>query len=141
MYERLLALTTKRDLPDRTAVGMIEAAFGGRVRNASYRVSTEVSNNLASRDLKTLVDAGLLIPEGERRGRVYLASNEVKLIRESLRLPKGEDDPFEEARQRAGLQGSLFGALDFRSFGFGHDRSMRREPSAFQRRRIKAISK
>ncbi len=40
--------------------------FGARVRNASYRVSTDISGNLASRDLKQLVDAGLLEAKGEK---------------------------------------------------------------------------
>lgn len=80
------------------ALGLIEAAFGGRIRNASYRVSTDVSNNLASRDLKALVDASLLVPEGERRGRYYVASPAVRAIRERSRLPKGNDDPFDAER-------------------------------------------
>jgi hypothetical protein len=56
----------------------------------------EVSNNLASRDLKQMVDAGLLEARGERRGRHYVASEEIRIIRERNRLPKGHDDPFAE---------------------------------------------
>jgi hypothetical protein len=75
---------------------MLEAAYGARLRNASYRVSTDVSNNLASRDLKQLVDAGLLIPQGETRGRHYIAGPEVLEIRARHRQPKIIDDPFAE---------------------------------------------
>jgi hypothetical protein len=57
-------MVNRLHLPERTALGLLEAASGGRIRNASYRVSADVSNNLASRDLKLLVDAGLLVPEG-----------------------------------------------------------------------------
>lgn len=95
VYGELEKLVKGHGLPDRTAMALIESAFGRRVRNASYRVSADISNNLASRDLKTLVDKGLLVPEGEKRGRNYEASETVREIRQKFRLPKGVDDPFE----------------------------------------------
>ena len=76
-------------------MALLQAAFGLRVRNASYRASAAISNNLASRDLKALVDVGLLIPEGEKRGRDYIASPVVTAIREEFRIPRVDDDPFE----------------------------------------------
>ena len=82
--------------PFPTTLALIQAVFGLRVRNASYRASAEISNNLASRDLKALVDAGLLTPEGEKRGRDYLAAPRVQAIRDRLRAPRGRDDPFAE---------------------------------------------
>ena len=96
LYVELSDLVIANGLPDRTALALIQAAFGGRVRNSSYRVSADVSKNLASRDLKVLVDMGLLVPEGERRGRVYIAAPVVAKIRQKLRLPKKVDDPFAE---------------------------------------------
>ena len=74
-------------------MALVQAAFG-RVRNSSYRVSADVSNNLASRDLKILADAGLLIPDGEKRGRFYVAGPRVAEIRRRFRLPRAVDDPF-----------------------------------------------
>jgi Fic family protein len=95
VYTELEVLVITSGLPPRTALGLLEAAFGTRVRNASYRVSTDISNNLASRDLKALVDAGLLEAKGENRGRHYVAAEPVREIREKNRLPKGvNDDPF-----------------------------------------------
>ena len=96
LYVELSDLVIARGLPDRMALALIQAAFGTRVRNSSYRVSADVSKNLASRDLKVLVDAGLLVPEGERRGRFYSAAPIVAEIRQKLRLPKKVDDPFAE---------------------------------------------
>ena len=96
LYAELSDLVIARGLPDRMALALIQAAFGTRVRNSSYRVSADVSKNLASRDLKVLVDAGLLVPEGERRGRFYSAAPVVAEIRQKLRLPKKVDDPFAE---------------------------------------------
>ena len=107
VYSELVALVEANGLPERSAMALLQAAFGSRVRNSSYRVSADVSNNLASRDLKALVDASLLVPEGEKRGRFYVAARAVAEMRERLRLPKDFEDPFAEnskvqvpARQR-----------------------------------------
>lgn len=94
VYADLEKLVIEKGLPTRTALGLLDAAFGMRVRNASYRTSTDISGNLASRDLKQLVDAGLLESKGERRGRHYVAAAPVREIRERNRRPKGVDDPF-----------------------------------------------
>ena len=100
VYVELHELVTRLGLPERTALALVEAAFGHRVRNASYRATVEVSNNLASRDLKTLVDAKLLLPEGEKRGRNYIASDIVRDIRQRYRADKHQDDPFEAANSK-----------------------------------------
>jgi len=70
LYAELTDLVTANGLPDRMAMALLQAAFGTRVRNSSYRVSADLSKNLASRDLKELVDANLLVPEGQKRGRL-----------------------------------------------------------------------
>ena len=93
IYGESLNLVQNNGFPERTAMALLQAAFG-RVRNSSYRVSADVSNNLASRDLKMLVDAGFLIPDGEKRGRFYLAGPRVEEIRRRFRLPRRNDDPF-----------------------------------------------
>ena len=107
VFSDLETLVKRHGLPDRTALGLLEAAGGGRMRNASYRVSVDVSNNLASRDLKALVDAKLIMPEGERRGRYYIASDVVRAIRERHRMPRGLEDPFDLVDQGPN-QGELF---------------------------------
>ncbi|SUS07663.1 Cell filamentation protein Fic [Candidatus Defluviicoccus seviourii] len=94
LYEELLQIVRRNGLPERTTLGLLEAAIGHRVRNASYRVSADVSNNLASRDLKALVDSGLLVAEGEKRGRYYIAGVEIKALRARTRLLKRLDNPF-----------------------------------------------
>jgi Fic family protein len=106
VYVDLEEAVLERGLPRRCALGLLEAAFGTRVRNASYRVSTDISNNLASRDLKQLVDAGLLEAKGERRGRHYVAAPPVREIRERNRRPKGVENPFELYKDAA-LPGQL----------------------------------
>lgn len=106
VYDDLHSEIVRRHLHERMTLALLEAASGARVRNSSYRVSADISNNLASRDLKTLVDAGLLIPQGERKGRHYLASKKVLEFRQRHRLPRGDDDPF--AQPDSDAQASLF---------------------------------
>lgn len=97
LWDSLEHEAARLGLPDRTIVVLGEAALGFKARNATYRKAAEISENLASRDLKGLVDAGLLVPEGEKRGRYYVASNALRNIgndaagAESRSIP----DPFE----------------------------------------------
>ena len=60
-WDMLERLVHQHQLPERVIFALFDAAHGLRVRNASYRSAAEVSQNLASRDLKALSDHGLLI--------------------------------------------------------------------------------
>jgi Fic family protein len=106
IYIDLQEFVTGLGLPERTVFALLESLSGLRVRNASYRVSADISNNLASRDLKSLVDAGLLTPQGERRGRSYTPADSVRQIRERHRTAKEVEDPFADPMALA--QRSLF---------------------------------
>lgn len=106
LWEALEAFVFRRQLPERTLLALADAAMGFRVRNSSYRAAAEVSENVASRDLKLLVDAGLLLAHGERRGRSYIASDEIQSIRKRTRENRPvEDDPY---RLDDAEQGRLF---------------------------------
>ena len=87
---------TRRALPERTIFALADASVGFKVRNPTYRTVAEISDQLASRDLKLLVDSGLLVPMGERRGRYYVASNALKAIRVATAESKRVPDPFDE---------------------------------------------
>ena len=84
-------------LPDRTVVVLAEAALGLKARNATYRKNADVSENLASRDLKQLVSAGLFVAMGERRGRYYIASQELRELGRQADAgePHRVPDPFD----------------------------------------------
>lgn len=88
----------RRGLPDRMIYALADAALGLKVRNALYRRNADVSPTLASRDLMALTQQGLLIANGERRGRFYVASPQVRALgmvdEEAKRIP----DPFDEIR-------------------------------------------
>ena len=85
-----------RGLPERAIAVLSEAALGLKVRNATYRTSADISENLASRDLKLLTDRGLLVPAGEKRGRYYVYSDTLRAIGLAAASgePRGIADPF-----------------------------------------------
>jgi len=86
----------RRGLPERTLLALADAALGLRVRNATYRPIADISDHLASRDFKALVEAGLLVAQGERRGRFYVAAEPVLRIRAETRESRRIEDPFQE---------------------------------------------
>lgn len=94
MYSELEELVEKYGLQERTTLALLQAATLGRVRNSSYRVSADISNNLASRDLKNLADAGLIAPQGEKRGRYYAPNEQIKEIRRRSKFSRSNDDPY-----------------------------------------------
>jgi len=87
------------DAPERVEPALVMAAFGRRLRNATYRTAAEVSFQVASKDLRRLVAAGLLEARGERRGRVYVGSNRLTAIRNAVRQPRTTENPFEPAAE------------------------------------------
>jgi hypothetical protein len=72
----------------------MDAAMGLRIRNPVYRSDTEVSYQVAKRDLKTLVNEGLLVAKGEKRGRIYLASEYLKDLWDKSKVDRPIVDPF-----------------------------------------------
>ena len=101
VYGDVANLIERYGLSQRTDLALEQAAFGMRIRNSSYRASADISNNLASRDLKSLVDAGLLVEEGEKRGREYKASPAVIAVRDSHSIRRADDNPFAPEVERA----------------------------------------
>ena len=95
LWDTLEQEVSRCGLPDRVLYALADAASGWRVRNATYRPVAEVSDQLAGRDLRLAVNAGLLIAQGEKRGRYYVASDRLKQIRVQTREPRPAlDDPF-----------------------------------------------
>jgi Fic family protein len=93
-WDALEVEVKKRKLHERTMLALSDAASGLRVRNKAYRAVADISIQVATKDLKLLVDHGLLIPDGDRKGRTYQASQLIKDIRARFREPKGVPDPF-----------------------------------------------
>ena len=95
----------QRGLPERSVIPMATAAYGFRVRNSNYRSGADVSTEVASKDLKLLSNAGLLIAHGEKRGRYYVGAPLLREICERRRRPRSLEDPFDPSTHQ---QGALF---------------------------------
>jgi len=95
-------------VPDRSVAALCDAARGWRLQRSLYNklvlagVGEEISDDSATLDLKALVDAGLLAPKGEKRGRTYLPTEVLRAAGNSIREqrpPRPEEDPYESAGQ------------------------------------------
>jgi Fic family protein len=87
-------------LPDRMDTALMDAAYGYHVRNNRYRTENEISDVVASRDLKRLCEVGLLEPVGEKRGRHYVAAQPLSEIRQRLRDRTRAANPYDLIRDR-----------------------------------------
>lgn len=114
MWLRAADLVDQRRLPERCVGPICEAAYGLRIRRATYRSNVEttygeeIPDQTASRDLRALVTAGLFRPIGDTRGRFYLATDDLAAVWQAVRErrpPRDNEDPFE--RVQRGLQMEL----------------------------------
>jgi len=101
-WEEIEKLRRVHGLPERVELALMDAAFNYRVRNARYREENEISDVVASRDLKEMSDLGLLMPVGEKRGRYYLAGKPLKKIRERLADNTRAANPYDIVRGKEG---------------------------------------
>ena len=97
LWNELEGILKTNQLPERAIYALSDAAMGYQVRSSHYRIVADVSNVVASRDLKALVERGLLVPSGEKRGRLYSGA---PTLRETYIKIRGEElqqipDPFE----------------------------------------------
>lgn len=104
VWTEIAGIVKQMGLSDRMEGPLLEASFGYKIRNQRYRNENDISDVVATRDLKKLCDAGLLTPVGEKRGRYYVA--ETKLVELALRTrdPSRSADPYEIARGGSGEQ-------------------------------------
>jgi Fic family protein len=113
LWRECAAIAQARGLPERVVGGLMEAALGFRLRNSSYRsivdatAGEEISELTASRELKAMVDAGLLHALGERRGRHYAGAAALTEVQRRIRLdrkPRDEYDPYVKAEEALQLR-------------------------------------
>jgi Fic family protein len=94
IWDELERLLASKHLPSRAITALNDAAFGYRVRNSSYSAMAEISEQVGNQDMRALAKAGLLIAEGETRGRVYIASPSVREVYRRSYEAKTYEDPF-----------------------------------------------
>ncbi len=98
LWDLLERETQREGLPERVIAGLFYAAGGRRLQRGIYRALADdsalggVSDAMATRDLKVLVDGGFLVPRGERRGRSYLPSERLRGLSERTRDHHRERD-------------------------------------------------
>jgi Fic family protein len=90
MWIEVEELRTNARLPERTMAALLDATIGLRVRNASYRAQLRswdeaISNQVATTDLRAMVKAGLLQPQGRNRGAFYQAAAPLATVRTEVR--------------------------------------------------------
>jgi Fic family protein len=105
LWSEVETLVHELRLPERVISPLVDAATRYKVRNAIYRKSADISENLASRDLKILVDHHLLDARGENRGRHYVASTKLLELRDSCYEDFAAGDPFEDNDKNLYLPG------------------------------------
>ena len=96
IWDELEQEIRRHGLPDRVIYALSDATLGYRIRNAAYRSVADISDTLASRDLRELVKRGLLVPAGEKRGRVYVGAEILRAIRERTKEPRNPAPVFWE---------------------------------------------
>jgi Fic family protein len=109
LWDQVDELVRLHGLPDRSIGVLSDCARGWQTRRSLYvkavlaTVGEEIAEDTATRDLRALSGAGLLVAEGEKRGRRYRGSPELKALWAEirrLRPAKDDDDPYELAQLR-----------------------------------------
>ncbi|HEV7534391.1 MAG TPA: hypothetical protein VGP90_02080, partial [Acidimicrobiia bacterium] len=106
LWDRCEQLVRHHKLPDRCVGALCDASRGWRFRRSLYvktvlsSAGETITENTATRDLRAMTAKGLLEAVGEKRGRYYHATAELRdawrAIR-SERPPRGADDPYATA--------------------------------------------
>lgn len=103
VWEEISRITDQHQLHERMQMPLMDAAFGHKVRNQRHRTENNISEVVASRDLKVLCDLELLRPVGEKRGRFYVAGPLIADLRQKFADRSKAVNPYElvAARGRA----------------------------------------
>jgi len=102
-WTELEKLVSDHHLPERTTDAMFDAVLGYRVRRATYLKHAEVTEQTATRDLAALAAEGILTPQGNGRGRYYIAGEPIRQIQERRRASRAPlADPYPWMRAKLG---------------------------------------
>lgn len=85
-FDEIAKIIKLNGLHERMSMTLIDATFGYRVRSGRYQEENQVSDVVASRDLRKLSEMGFLSPVGEKRGRYYLAGEPLREIYRKARI-------------------------------------------------------
>jgi Fic family protein len=124
LWNSVEALVEGEGLPERSVPAVYDAAYGLRLRRSSYERTTGVEGKTATRDLAALVAAGLLLAEGEKRGRQYRGSEALRALRTEARGARSPVvEPYFDFRgwlaQQVTLSGGRAGGIEQLPFPAG----------------------
>lgn len=86
LWLRLDTLRQRHRLQERTLAALYDAAVGLRVRNTTYRTilrnqwQEDISSQVATLDLRAMVQSGLLQVHGNKRTTTYTAGEDVRVV-------------------------------------------------------------
>ncbi len=95
LYELVVAAVEKAGTHERCTISVFDAALGWPITNPRYRADAEVGEYMATRDLKSLCEAGLFEPIGEKRGRFYRRTAVLEKIRNAVRIKRPLENPYD----------------------------------------------
>lgn len=107
VWQEISKMVQTIGLPERVETPLLDAAFGYRIRSNRYREEVEISDVVATRDLRRLCDLGLLNPVGEKRGRYYIAQKTLLEITQRTREDGRAGNPYEIAAKGNSNVGQL----------------------------------
>ncbi|MEE8486444.1 MAG: Fic family protein [Acidimicrobiia bacterium] len=102
LWDELERVVDRSRVPERAIHALYDAAMGWRIRRSTYQAVLDnagesISEQAATRDLKSLVEAELLAAHGEKRGRFYVSGPTLQQVRNEMvhrRPPRDDTDPF-----------------------------------------------
>ena len=100
LWDRCEQLAARHRLPPRCVGALSDAARGWRLRRSLYirvtksTLGEELTDATATRDLRAMAEAGLLDAQGEKRGRVYTPTKDLRQVWDAIRArrPAPTDD-------------------------------------------------
>ena len=104
LWDRVEQMTGATKAPSRAVGALVDAARGLRLTRSLYvkitqaAIGDEISDDVASRDMRSCVDKGLLAALGEKRGRTYRASEALAAAWHDIRSQRpaaAEENPYE----------------------------------------------
>ncbi|HUQ64453.1 MAG TPA: Fic family protein [Acidimicrobiales bacterium] len=107
LWDQCEQLARRHKLPDRCVGALCDASRGWRLRRSLYVKTVQssageaITDETATRDLRGMANAGLLEPLGEKRGRQYVATPNLRVSWENIRSQRparGVDDPYSLAQ-------------------------------------------
>lgn len=95
LWRHVDEVIAEHSLPERTGDPLFDALLGVRITRPTYVKRAGLEVRTATRDPARLVDAGLLEPRGQTRGRHYVAGDRLGRVHRAVRAQRpGITDPY-----------------------------------------------